>query len=93
MALSPRRVEVSIGEVVVDGVPVEDRAAFEEALQSHLGAVLASGDPARLRSTDRLDGGSVRVARGERSGALGAGVARAVGRALGGSGDGPVTTQ
>ena len=92
MAVSPRRVEVSIGEVVVDGLSVPDHALFAEALRSHLGDALA-GQPAPGRSAEHVDGGTVRVAPRTGSHELGAGVAHAVARALGGSGDGPVTTQ
>ena len=72
-----RRIEVSIGELVLHGVAHRDRGAVAEGLERELARILTErGLPqARSRDVARVDGGTVEQGP---LGDTGAGIARAV---------------
>ena len=82
------KVEIEIERLVLHGVPAPRREAVGAAVRAELGRLVAErGVPASLRAGGalvRVDGGSVTVAPDASPRALGAGVAGAVYRGIGG---------
>lgn len=77
-------VRLHIERLVLDGVPVADPAAFARALEARIGHLLSeNGMPRNASSTRRLDSGPVPWGEATPD-ALGARVAGAVYRSLGG---------
>jgi len=79
---APSRLDLRVGELVVDGLPVADRAALGAAVERELARLLAErGVPpslARGGSVAGLDGGRFTAAPGADPVALGIRIARAV---------------
>jgi hypothetical protein len=73
------RIELAIEALIVDGLPVEDEAAFQAAVEAELGRLLAvQGVPAAWQAAgtiEALDAGTVGMNAGD---SLGEQVARAV---------------
>jgi len=80
--MTPRRISLHVGELVLDGVPCSDREAAGSAVRAELARLLAErGVPAswlRAGSAERLDAGVCPLAADERPPALGTRVAQAV---------------
>jgi|KBSMisStaDraftv2_1062788.scaffolds.fasta_scaffold398094_3 hypothetical protein len=84
MAVSPRRIEIDIAELVLHGMAPADRRAVGDALQRELETLVARhGVEALLSRPEHFaqhTAGPITLARGARPAALGAMVARAIHR-------------
>lgn len=89
MEVTPRRIEVTIEELVLHGLPAAQRHTIGDAVAREIERALATGghDVAGVHdhSIGRVDGGSFTFAAGDARGA-GRGIARAVLGALRGGG-------
>ena len=77
------RIEVEIEELVLHGFPPLDRHAVAEVVQRELAERVAMYPPHSPVSAYALDAGRFDAPPGQDAGALGAAVARQVGKALG----------
>jgi hypothetical protein len=81
MALNPARIELEIGELVLQGFPAVHRHRVSDALRAELERLLAKLGHSLTReevTLERLDAGSIRVSAEARPEAVGSAVARAV---------------
>lgn len=82
MALTPRRIEIDIEELVLEGVPPGAQRAVAEALQRELAALVARHGVGALLSRpaelERWSPAPISLAPGERPEQLGARIARAL---------------
>jgi hypothetical protein len=87
MAMSPARIELEIGELVLHGFSPGDRQRIGAAVERELARLLAErGVPASLTGSggvERVDAGSFPLRPGARAEAVGAEVARSVHGGLG----------
>lgn len=53
--MTPRRVEVHVDEVVLDGLAAGDETAFAEAVRAHVAGEVARLEPGAVTSPRRLE--------------------------------------
>jgi hypothetical protein len=86
MSDRPRRIEVTIDELVLHGFEPRHRERIAEAVRSELAEALAGWNPTTGADDAHLDGGSFSVPADASPAAVGRGVARQVAQRLPGGG-------
>jgi hypothetical protein len=82
MNTAPRRITVTIDELVLHGFDQRDGARIADAIRAELSGAIEGWAPATGASVTRLDAGSVTVAPSAAPDLVGRAVARRIGHAL-----------